>query len=297
MTLNNTNETPIRASADPQRVVGVRVPEKSLTGDIRAIKVVWKRELIRFWRDRLRMITSLMQPLLFLFILGTGLGAAMGQAIPGFNFRTFLFPGVVTLSVLFTAFFAAGSIVWDREFGFLREMLVAPVRRWSIVVGKCIGGATVATLQGLVLLAMAGLVGVPYNPFLIVLVVLEMFLIAFMITAWGTMIASRVKTFQAFMATTQVILLPLFFMSGALFPISNLPSWLSIVIHLNPLTYAVDMVRRTIFAFMDLSPEAAEFVQGVTWGNWIVPVWLEAVIVALTGLVMTLCAVRLFRNL
>lgn len=297
MTLNNTNETPIRTSADPQRVVGVRVPEKSLTGDIRAIKVVWKRELIRFWRDRLRMITSLMQPLLFLFILGTGLGAAMGQAIPGFNFRTFLFPGVVTLSVLFTAFFAAGSIVWDREFGFLREMLVAPVRRWSIVVGKCIGGATVATLQGLVLLAMAGLVGVPYNPFLIVLVVLEMFLIAFMITAWGTMIASRVKTFQAFMATTQVILLPLFFMSGALFPINNLPSWLSIVIHLNPLTYAVDMVRRTIFAFMDLSPEAAEFVQGVTWGNWIVPVWLEAVIVALTGLVMTLCAVRLFRNL
>ncbi|MFZ1362030.1 MAG: ABC transporter permease [Candidatus Nanopelagicales bacterium] len=284
-------------TAGPKRVVGVRVPEKSLVGDLRAIKVVWKRELIRFWRDRLRMITSLMQPLLFLFILGTGLGAAMGQAIPGFNFRTFLFPGVVTLSVLFTAFFAAGSIVWDREFGFLREMLVAPVRRWSIVVGKCIGGATVATVQGLVLLAMAGLVGVPYNPLLIILVILEMFLIAFMITAWGTMIASRVKTFQAFMATTQVILLPLFFMSGALFPISNLPSWLSIVIHLNPLTYAVDMVRRTIFAFMELSPEAAEFVQGVTWGTWIVPIWLEAVIVALTGLVMTLCAVRLFRNL
>lgn len=284
-------------SSGPTRVVGVRVPEKSIAGDIRAIKVVWKRELIRFWRDRLRMITSLMQPLLFLFILGTGLGSAMGQAIPGFNFRTFLFPGVVALAVLFTAVFSAGSIVWDREFGFLREMLVAPVRRWSIVVGKCVGGATVATVQGIVLLCMAGLVGVPYNPVMIVLVILEMILMALMITAFGTMVAARIKTFQAFMATTQVLLLPLFFMSGALFPLNNLPGWLTVLTHINPLTYAVDMIRRTIFAFMELSPEAAEFVQGVTWGSWIVPIWLEAVIVAITGVIMTLFAVRLFRNL
>lgn len=297
MTDNLTSAAAESAIAGPTPVAGVRVPEKSIKGDVRAIKVVWKRELIRFWRDRLRMITSLMQPLLFLFILGTGLGSAMGAAIPGFNFRTFLFPGVVTLAVLFTAVFSAGSIVWDREFGFLREMLVAPVRRWSIVVGKCIGGATVATIQGIVLLCLAGLVNVPYNPVMMILVVLELILMALMITAFGTMVAARIKTFQAFMATTQVLLLPLFFMSGALFPLTNLPGWLAVLTHLNPLTYAVDMVRRTIFSFMELSPEAAEFVQGVTWGSWVVPIWLEAIIVAVTGVIMTVIAVRQFKNL
>ncbi|HAM21255.1 MAG TPA: ABC transporter, partial [Actinobacteria bacterium] len=109
---------------------------------------------------------------------------------PDVNLRTFLFPGVLTLAVLFTAVFSAGSIVWDREFGFLREMLVAPVGRWAIVVGKCVGGATVATFQGLVLLALAGLVGVPYNPLMIVLVVAELMLIALMITAFGVMVAA-----------------------------------------------------------------------------------------------------------
>lgn len=297
MTDNLTSAAAESAIGGPTPVAGVRVPEKSIKGDVRAIKVVWKRELIRFWRDRLRMITSLMQPLLFLFILGTGLGSVMGAAIPGFNFRTFLFPGVVTLAVLFTAVFSAGSIVWDREFGFLREMLVAPVRRWSIVVGKCIGGATVATIQGIVLLCLAGLVSVPYNPVMMILVVLELILMALMITAFGTMVAARIKTFQAFMATTQVLLLPLFFMSGALFPLTNLPGWLAVLTHLNPLTYAVDMVRRTIFSFMELSPEAAEFVQGVTWGSWVVPIWLEAIIVAVTGVIMTVIAVRQFKNL
>ena len=285
------------STAGPTPVMGVRVPEKSLNGDLRAIKVVWKREMIRFVRDRLRMITNMMQPLLYLFILGTGLGAAMNSAIPGFNFRTFLFPGVITLSVLFTAMFSSGSIVWDREFGFLREMLVAPVGRWSLVVGKCIGGATVATVQGIVLLAIGGLAGVPYNPIMIVLVILEMILMALMITAFGTMVAARVKSFQAFMALTQVLLLPLFFMSGALFPLNNLPGWLTVVTHINPLTYAVDMVRRTVFSFMDLSPEAAELVRGVTWGEWLVPIWLEAVIVAGTGLVMLWIAVRQFKKL
>lgn len=281
----------------PIAVAGVRVPEKSIAGDYRAIKVVWRRELIRFRRDRLRMITTLMQPLLFLFILGTGLSGLMKSAIPDFNYSTFLFPGVVTLAVLFTAVFSAGSIVWDREFGFLREMLVAPVRRWSIVVGKCLGGATVATFQGIVLLMLSGLVGVPYNPLMFVLVIIELVLIALMITAFGTMIAARISSFQAFMAMTQMVLMPLFFLSGALFPLNNLPGWLEIVTRLNPLSYAVDLVRRTIFSFVETNPEASEFVQGITWGDWIVPMWLEALIVVVSGLVMLLIAIRQFSKL
>jgi ABC-2 type transport system permease protein len=279
-------------------VVSVSVPPRSWRSDWRAIKVVWRRELIRFRRDRLRMVTSLMQPLLFLFVLGTGLSSLMGNtgSASDVNVRTFLFPGVLTLAVLFTAVFSAGSIVWDREFGFLREMLVAPVGRWAIVVGKCVGGATVATFQGLVLLALAGLVGVPYNPVMIVLVVAELMLIALMITAFGVMVAARIKTFQAFMAMTQVLMLPMFFLSGALFPLNNLPTWLTILTHINPLTYAVDLVRRTIFSFIDVGPAGAQFVSGVTWGDWLVPMWLEAVIIAVMGLIMVRIAVLQFRK-
>ena len=279
-------------------VVSVSVPPRSWRSDWRAIKVVWRRELIRFRRDRLRMVTSLMQPLLFLFVLGTGLSSLMGNtgSASDVNVRTFLFPGVLTLAVLFTAVFSAGSIVWDREFGFLREMLVAPVGRWAIVVGKCVGGATVATFQGLVLLALAGLVGVPYNPLMIVLVVAELMLVALMITAFGVMVAARIKTFQAFMAMTQVLMLPMFFLSGALFPLNNLPTWLTILTHINPLTYAVDLVRRTIFSFIDVGPAGEQFVRGVTWGDWLVPMWLEAVIIAVMGLIMVRIAVLQFRK-
>ena len=290
--MTTTNEVP------PITVVSVLVPPRSWRSDWRAIKVVWRRELIRFRRDRLRMVTSLMQPLLFLFVLGTGLSSLMGGtgAASDVNVRTFLFPGVLTLAVLFTAVFSAGSIVWDREFGFLREMLVAPVGRWAIVVGKCVGGATVATFQGLVLLALAGLVGVPYNPLMIVLVVAELMFIALMITAFGVMVAARIKTFQAFMAMTQVLMLPMFFLSGALFPLNNLPTWLTILTHINPLTYAVDLVRRTIFAFIDVGPAGASFVSGVTWGDWLVPMWLEAIIIAAMGLIMVWVAVIQFRK-
>ena len=255
--MTTTNEVP------PITVVSVLVPPRSWRSDWRAIKVVWRRELIRFRRDRLRMVTSLMQPLLFLFVLGTGLSSLMGGtgAASDVNVRTFLFPGVLTLAVLFTAVFSAGSIVWDREFGFLREMLVAPVGRWAIVVGKCVGGATVATFQGLVLLALAGLVGVPYNPLMIVLVVAELMLIALMITAFGVMVAARIKTFQAFMAMTQVLMLPMFFLSGALFPLNNLPTWLTILTHINPLTVSythLDVYKRQ-------RPRAARGSAGRPW--------------------------------
>src|SRR3954447_14555234 len=149
-------------------VVRVHVPQRSYRNELRAIKIVWTRELIRFRKDRLGIVTSLVQPLLFLFALGAGL-----------NMTTFIFPGILCMSVMFTAIFNAASIVWDREFGFLREMLVAPVRRSSIVLGKCLGGATVAGFQGLIVIAMAGLVDVPYAPVMILELVALLVLLAF----------------------------------------------------------------------------------------------------------------------
>ena len=183
-----TTAPPLRSPSPPgtpHELARVRVPTRSFGGELRAIKVVWKRELIRFSRDRLRILTSLMQPFLFLFVLGTGLSRLASAGTHGVNLRTFVYPGVLCMAVMFTAMFSAASLVWDREFGFLREMMVAPVRRSSLVLGKCLGGATVASFQGVIVLCLAGLVGVPYAFGLIIEVFALQLLLAFAITAFG----------------------------------------------------------------------------------------------------------------
>ena len=162
--LSTTTErrpTPGGAPEGGHEIAGVRVPARSWRGELRAVKIVWQRELIRFSRDRLRIATSLIQPFLFLFVLGTGLSRLASSGTHGVNLRTFIYPGVLCMAVMFTAIFSAASIVWDREFGFLREMMVAPVRRSSLVIGKCLGGTTVAAFQGIILICLAPLVGVP----------------------------------------------------------------------------------------------------------------------------------------
>ena len=265
--------------------VAVREAGGTLSDDTRAVRVVWRRELLRFTRDRLRMVTSLMQPILFLFILGTGLSGLLpsgGQI----DFRTFMFPGVIAMTVLFTALFSAISVVWDREFGFLREMLVAPVRRGAIVVGKCAGGATVATFQGALILALAGLVHVPYSPVLLLTLLGEIALTAFALTAVGMMLASRMTQIQSFQAVMQFVVLPMFFLSGAVFPAAGLPGWLSVMTRLDPLTYAVDPMRRAVFAHVSTPAGVRHTLNpGVTWGAWRVPTGLELAIVAAVGLV------------
>src|SRR5205807_1489775 len=264
--------------------VAVRIPERSWRGDVRAIKVVWKRELIRFGRDRLRILTALIQPFLFLFILGTGLSRLAAGGTHGVNLRTFVYPGVLCMAVMFTAMFSAASLVWDREFGFLREMMVAPVRRSSLVIGKCLGGATVASFQGVIVLCLAGLVGVPYAFTLIAEVFGLQLLLAFTITAFGVMVAARITQIQSFMALMQMAMMPMFFLSGALFPVSGLPRWLEVLNRLDPLTYAVDPMRRAVFAHLNISQAARRALDpGVTWWGWHVPGLAAAGAMALLG--------------
>jgi ABC-2 type transport system permease protein len=276
--------------------IRVAVPEHSLRSDLRAVSIVWQRELIRFRRDRLRTITSLIQPLLFLLVLGTGLSSlAKGSMPAGVSFKAFIYPGVLAMSVMFTAIFSAASIVWDREFGFLREMLVAPVSRSAIVVGKCLGGATIATFQGIVMLALAGLADVPYNPVLMITLVGELLLLAFTLTAFGVMMAARIKQFQAFMALTQMLVMPLFFLSGALYPLAGLPGWLSVLTRIDPLTYVVGPMRHAVFSHLDLSPLAQQALSpGITWVGWPVPIGLSLGIVATMGLAMMGVAIVTF---
>ncbi len=276
----------------------VRVAGGRWRDDLRAVRVVWHRELIRFGRNRLRIITSLAQPVLFLFVLGTGLSSLVARSVPGgggVNFRTFMFPGVVAMTVLFTAMFSSVSIVWDREFGFLREMLVAPVRRGALVAGKCAGGATVATLQALIMLALAGLVHVPYSPLLLLTLAGEMLLAALTITALGTALASRMAQVESFQVVMQFVVLPLFFLSGALFPLKGLPGWLSVLTRLDPLAYIVDPMRRAVFAHVHTTPAVAQtFGATLTWGSWTLPVGLELGLTAAFGTVMLSLAVFAF---
>ncbi len=279
-------------------MIRVAVPERSIRADLRAVSIVWRRELIRFRSDRLRAITALVQPVLFLFVLGTGLSGLASRGMPpGVDFKTFIYPGVLAMSVLFTAIFSAASIVWDREFGFLREMLVAPVRRWAIVIGKCLGGATVATFQGIIFLALAGVAHVPYDPVLLITLVGELLLLSFTLTAFGVMMAARIKQIQAFMALTQMVVLPLFFLSGALYPLSGLPSWLTVLTRIDPLTYIVDPMRHAVFDHLTVSPRALDALSpGVTWNGWLVPLGLSLAMVAAMGLAMLGVAIAEFRK-
>jgi ABC-2 type transport system permease protein len=280
------------APAAPVEVVRVRVPPRTFRSELRAIKIVWRRELIRFVNDRLRIVTALVQPLLFLFVLGSGLQQLSSASTHGVDLKTFIYPGILCIAVMFTAMFSAASIVWDREFGFLREMMVAPVRRSSIVIGKCLGGATVASFQGVILICLAGAVHVPYDPMLILGVFGLQLLLAFSITAFGLMVAVRIKQMQSFMGVMQMIVMPMFFISGALFPVSNLPGWLAVLNRLDPLTYAVDPMRRLVFNHLDISTAARRALDpGVTWWGWHVPAVLEAAVVLALGLVMLAIAI------
>jgi ABC-2 type transport system permease protein len=276
--------------------IRVAVPERGLSHDLRAVSIVWRRELIRFRGDRLRAVTSLIQPVLFLFVLGTGLGSLAGRSLPaGISFTSFIYPGVLAMSVLFTAIFSAASIVWDREFGFLREILVAPVSRWSIVIGKCLGGATIATFQGIIFLILAGFAHVPYNPLLIITLIGELLLLSFTLTAFGVMMAARIKQFQAFMALTQMLTMPLFFLSGALYPLNGLPAWLSVLTRIDPLTYIVDPMRHAVFEHLSM-PAVFEqhLAPAITWAGWAVPLGLSLGMVAIMGLGMTGIAIAEF---
>src|ERR1035437_2023529 len=273
-------------------VASVRVPARTMRSELRAIRVVWKRELIRFSRDRLRILTSLVQPFLFLFVIGTGISTLAAASTHGVNFKTFIYPGVLCMAVMFTAMFSAASIVWDREFGFLREMMVAPVRRSSIVLGKVAGGATVAAFQGLIVIAIAGLFKIPYELGLILELFALSLLLAFAITSFGVMFAARINQMQSFMALMQMVIMPMFFLSVAMFSVAALPQWLAVLNRLDPLTYAVEPMRRAIFAHLNVSPAARQALDpGITWFGWRVPTLLEAAVIALLGIVMLFVAI------
>ncbi|MCX6792005.1 MAG: ABC transporter permease [Candidatus Gottesmanbacteria bacterium] len=207
------------------------------------IYILWLRQLKRYFRSRSRIIGSLGQPILFLVALGFGFGPVFAKAGQG-NYIQFLVPGIVAMSVLFTALFSGIEIIWDRQFGFLKETLVAPVSRMEIMIGRTIGGATVAMIQGTIVFVLSFFVGFrPSSVGSITIAFVFMFLTAFLFTGLGTAIASILEDMQGFQLIMNFLIMPLFFLSGALFPLNNLPPALKVIITIDPLSYGVDGMR------------------------------------------------------
>lgn len=256
--------------------------------------MVWRREIIRFSRTRVRILTGIAQPILFLVVLGYGLSPLVGTT-GGFDFKKFMFPGIVAMSVVTTSIFAAMSIVWDREFGFLREMLIAPVSRLSLVLGKTAGGATIAVAQGTIMLVLAPVVGVTLTPLVIVQVIAIELLMAVSLTAFGVFIASRIQRMEGFQVVMSLVLFPMIFLSGAFFPLNGLPEWLAVLTRLNPLTYAVQPLRQVVFAAQDM-PLIAQlrFPTSITVFGHVIPMGVSLGIVAGFAVIFIALAARNF---
>jgi ABC-2 type transport system permease protein len=207
------------------------------------IYILWLRQIKKYLRSKARMIGSLGQPILFLVALGFGFGPIYAKANGG-NYLQFIAPGIIAMSILFTAVFGGIEIIWDRQFGFLKETMVAPVSRITIMLGRTLGGATVACFQGIIVFFLAVIAGFrPNISWITPLALLVMFLIALIFTALGTAIATRLEDMQAFPLIMNFLVMPLFFLSGALFPLDNLPRGIEIATHLDPMSYGVDALR------------------------------------------------------
>ena len=214
--------------------------------DFQALRMIWLREMLRTSRDRTQIAGSLARPILWLVILGLGLGSAF----PGFGrvpYTAFLFPGIVAMNLLYGSFLSAISIIWDREFGFLKEMLVAPISRSSIVLGKSASGATVACLQGGLVFLFLPLVGVSIPFWKLFVALPAMFLIAFPLTAMGLLLAARMTSFEGFGTLANFVVMPMFFLSGAVFPLQSAPPALQWLGKVNPMSYGVDLLRAIFY--------------------------------------------------
>jgi ABC-2 type transport system permease protein len=276
-------------------------PVNPVVASLRGLYIIWYRDLIRYRRDRMRLLASLAQPILYLVVFGTGLGASLRVAagpLAGagthFNYKQFLFGGVMGMAVLFTSIFSAMSIVWDKEFGFLKEILVAPIKRWTVAVGKTLGGATQAMIQGLILLALAPLAGVKLKPLTILELIPLVFVLAFGLTAMGVALSSRMRTLQSFQAVMNFLMLPLFFLSGALFPLNGLPGWMSFLTRIDPVSYGVDPLRRVVLRSSGV-PSSLTDTLAIKIGGQTLPIVVEAAIVLGFGLIMLAIAIRGFR--
>jgi len=269
-------------------------------GNLLGVYTIWYRDILRFWRDKMRMIGAITFPLLFLVVFGSGLSSSIGFMAPGVDFAKFMFPGVIGMTVLMTAFMSGISVVWDREFGFLKEVLVAPVSRGAVAVGKTLGGATVALIQGLMILIFAPIIGVSLSPVTVLKLIPLMFLLATALGAAGILLATRIRSMEAFQMTMQMLMFPMIFLSGVFFPLSGLPSWMNALVKLNPATYGIDPIRQVVLGSMPAAAAAPGALPpmpyGITLFGHTMSIAQNVGVVAVFAAVMVLLAMWSFQR-
>jgi ABC-2 type transport system permease protein len=276
------------------------MPADIRMASLRAIYIIWYRDILRYWRDRWRLVASLAQPLLFLVVFGSGLSSALGRGslfgAPGsFTYIQFVYPGIIGMAILFTAIFGAMSIVWDREFGFLKEVLVAPIDRWAVAIGKALGSTTQAMIQGLILLVLAPFVGVKLSVLTVIELIPLAAVLAFGLSSFGVALASSMKSLQGFQVVMNFLMMPMFFLSGALFPLTNLPGWMTVLTRLDPASYGIDPLRRVVLADSGGSSALVERF-ALTINGQALAIPLEAGIMLAFGAVMLGIAVVMFQR-
>jgi ABC-2 type transport system permease protein len=246
---------------------------------MREVYVLWLRQLIRYWRTKSRIVGSLAQPVLFLVALGFGLGPVYSQAGAG-DYLQFLAPGIIGMSILFTAMFSGMEVIWDRQIGFLKETLVSPSSRTGVFIGRTLGGATVALIQGIILFFITLIIGFrPTNWAILPLALLFMFFLAYIFTAFGTALASKIQDMQAFPLIMNFIIMPIFFLSGAIYPLEKASGVIGTIAKFDPLAYQIDALR-------EIMTSASHF-----------GLWTDFIVSIVCVVLVTLLGIYLFRDI
>lgn len=251
-------------------------------GILRGARVIAHREILRFLQEPSRMVGSFAMPLLFLVIFGVGLEKLVGSLAPGVGYLSFMYPGILGMTVVMTSLFSGLSVVWDREFGFLKEVLASPLPRSGVVLGKATGGALVALLQVLMLLIPSRALGVHLTFARLVELVPIIVIVSLAVSGLGILVAARMRSQQGFQVVMQVLVFPLMFLSGVFFPPTRVPAWLRVVVRLNPVTYGVDAIRQVV---LGLHPTAGGATGVVLFGH-VLGAWTEIGLVAALGTVL-----------
>ncbi len=274
------------------------LPPHGFAHGLRAVNVMIKREMIRTLHEWGRPFSLFLQSLLWLFVVSAGFGALLPELPGDVRLATAMFPGVITMTVVIAAIYSASSVIADRDSGFLREMLVAPVSRMSLALGKILSTAILATGQGTVVILLGGFVGVPPHPVLTPLLVLLTFCCALAVSSFAVWVATVVQNTQSYFGVSQLLVMPAVMLSGALFPVGVLPAWLERLTLFNPISYTVDPMRQSVFDHVSASPEVHElFNPGMYLFGHKLGVLAEVLLVVTATAFFVWLAVRRFRRL
>ncbi len=289
-----------QATAEAAARVATRSPRPA-TGRasfLQVVRVIWMREVLIYVRDRPRMISAFVMPIMMLVMFGEGLGNSIATLPGDIGYRQFIFPGMVAMIVLMNSVFSGVSIVTDRQFGFLREILVAPVSRSAICIGKISGGATISLVNGMVMFVMAPILGIEISLEIVAKLIGLIALVSFMLTGLGVAMGSRLRSVESFQMLSQVAIMPAMFLSGIFFPINNVPAWMDVIVKLNPVTYAVAPIREIALSeqLKALPADAPFQITHVDWFGYTLSTWEEIGVVVLFGAAMLTIAIRAIRT-